>query len=198
MSSLHHLFLLGDPQTAVVMMSSLHHSFPPRRSSDSGSDDVIITSFFPPRRSSDSRALPKSARATLPIHSSSTKETISPYSSTSKEMQLLLDDHSAQVKAAQSCYFLPSESYRKFEDESFVYDQNISQSMHDLSSKPSSHKNTLVRIREDISRYSFDKLSPEVPTTSSRWNKFMTLCESEGEEGDEREGSKVNKTTHAQ
>ena len=148
-------------------------------------------SYGPPlHRSASDRGvhpypLPKSARATLPIRSTQTP-TVYPYSSISREMEVLLDDHSAQLKSAKSYNTLTFEKYTKLDGE-----QPHSQSLHDLSlgPPPHDHQESMAIIREDINRFS--RKDGDIPKASSKWSKFM--CESESEEEkEEGEGNGEN------
>ena len=115
-------------------------------------------------------------------------DTVYPYSSISREMEVLLDDHSAQLKSAKSYNTLTFEKYTRLDGE-----QPHSQSLHDLSvgPPPHDHKESMAIIREDINRFSRKDGDPSIPKASSKWSKFM--CESESEEEkEEGEGNGEN------
>lgn len=117
-----------------------------------------------------------------------------PYSSISREMEMLLDEHSLRLKGSKSFHALASEKYHKEDEDAFIYEEELSHSMQDISAsqQPStSHREQIAQIREDIGRFTASE-NPPIPATSSRWNKFM--CESESEE--EEESSKVSSSNH--
>lgn len=165
------------------------------------------------RSASDRVSHPLSSRTNL--HSSTPngiKEKVYPYSCVSQEMEGKLDDHTDKLTSSVSAFDFPlSDRYRKLDDDSFVYDSGDilspspthSPSVRKLitgtaSSSPSNHKDSMARIREDISRYKYHDppLRVEngtvghtgakvttIPKVSSKWTQFM--CEDESEEEDE-------------
>ena len=150
-----------------------------------------------------------------------------PYSCVSQEMEDKLDDHTDKLTNSRSTYDSPvSDRYRKLENDSFVYStgddlllgapSNLSGSAGNIMtgtspSSPSNHKDTMAKIREDISRYKCENPPPAkareegghgsggntteelprketaIPKVSSKWTQFMCEEDSEGEEGDNEE-----------
>ena len=138
------------------------------------------------------------------------KERVYPYSCLSQEMEDKLDDHSDKLSSSKSTYhdIPPSDRYRKLEDDSFVYStanllsgsppyamSSSGVTTGTSPSSPSNHKDSMARIREDISRYkcgnppeskgSTAKTRREtvIPKVSSKWTQFM--CEEDSEEDDD-------------
>ena len=138
-------------------------------------------------------------------------------------MEHKLDDHTDKLTGSRSIYGLPvSDRYRKLDDDSFVYSTgddllgtpaNLSASPGNMitgtsPSSPSNHKDSMARIREDISRYKCEnppqakareedhsgstdvqqvrKEETVIPKFSSKWTQFMCEEDSE-EEGDDEE-----------
>lgn len=145
------------------------------------------------------------------------KEKVCPYSIVSKEMENKMDDHEDKLLGSKSMSdFPPSDRYRKLEEDSFVYGTSTvncfeaasttsTSSLTTGTSPPSTtnHKDSMARIREDISRYKCQGLSVEekggeasstlaskdertIPKVSSKWSQFM--CEEDSEEEEEEEG----------
>lgn len=138
-------------------------------------------------------------------------------------MEDKLDDHTDKLTTSRSTYDIPvSDRYRKLEDDSFVYSTgddllgtpaNLSGSAGKVMtgtspSSPSNHKDSMAKIREDISRYKREnppqakaggengermeeppRNSKEtvIPKVSSKWTQFMCEEDSEEEEGDNEE-----------
>jgi hypothetical protein len=141
-------------------------------------------------------------------------------------MEDKLDDHTDKLTNSRSTYDSPvSDRYRKLEDDSFVYSTgdvatpaNLSGSPGNIMtgtspSSPSNHKDSMAKIREDISRYKCEnppqakaigddsghrgntkstteelsKKETVIPKVSSKWTQFMCEDDSEGEEGDNEE-----------
>ncbi len=140
-------------------------------------------------------------------------------------MEDKLDDHTDKLTNSRSTYDSPvSDRYRKLEDDSFVYSTgdvatsaNLSGSAGNIMtgtspSSPSNHKDSMAKIREDISRYKCEnppqakardegdhggntkstteelpKKETVIPKVSSKWTQFMCEDDSEGEEGDNEE-----------
>ena len=174
------------------------------------------------RSASDRGPHPLSSRTNLPSSStlSSSKEKVYPYSCVSQEMEDKLTN-------SRSTYDSPvSDRYRKLEDNSFVYSTgddllllgtpaNLSGSAGSIMtgtspSSPSNHKDSMAKIREDISRYKCEnppqtkakakgeegrgntteelpRKETVIPKVSSKWTQFMCEEDSDGEEGDNEE-----------
>ena len=171
------------------------------------------------RSASDRGPHPLSSCTNLPSSKlSSSKEKVYPYSCVSQEMEDKLDDHTDKLTSSRLTYDIPvPDRYRKLEDDSFVYSTgedllgtptNLSGSAGNIStgtspSSPSNHKDSMARIREDISRYKCEN-PPQtksggstigelpgkemvIPKVSSKWTQFMCEEDSEEEEGDNEE-----------
>ena len=140
-------------------------------------------------------------------------------------MEDKLDDHTDKLTNSRSTYDSPvSDRYRKLENDSFVYSTgddlllgtpaNLSGSAGNIMtgtspSSPSNHKDSMAKIREDISRYKREnppqakardegghggntteelpRKETAIPKVSSKWTQFMCEDDSEGEEGDNEE-----------
>lgn len=139
-------------------------------------------------------------------------------------MEDKLDDHTDKLTNSRSTYDSPiSDRYRKLEDDSFVYSTggdllgtpaSLSGSAGNVitgtsPSSPSNHKDSMAKIREDISRYKCEnpaqakgrdeegggstteelpRKETVIPKVSSKWTQFMCEEDSEGEEeGDNEE-----------
>lgn len=157
------------------------------------------------RSASDRGSHPLSSRTNLPSSTlDGSKEKVYPYSCVSQEMEDKLDDHTDKLTGAKSMYDLPqSDRYRKLEDDSFVYSTSddlsslltYSESACNITgTSPSSpsHKDSMAKIREDISRYEYQNLPKDkgvtveprketvIPKVSSKWTQFM--CEEDSED----------------
>ena len=165
------------------------------------------------RSASDRAPHPLSSRTNLPSSSQNgSKERVYPYSCVSQEMEGKLDDHTDKLTSSRSSFEFPhSDRYRKLDDDSFVYgvgdglstspSQSLSLPSNLLTgvspSSPSNHKDSMARIREDISRYKYegpplrdDRGAEEqtketsIPKVSSKWSQFMCEEESDDDEDD--------------
>ena len=165
---------------------------------------VYFVYMYKYRSASDRGPHPLISRTNLPLSAQQgSKEKVYPYSCVSQEMEDKLD-HLTDKLSSKSAFDLPlSDRYRKLENDSFVYgtetDDLSDPSMYssaNIGTSPSSssnHKDSMARIREDISRYKCDKppapggtgKETVIPKVSSKWTQFMCEEDSEGEEDDE-------------
>ena len=165
---------------------------------------TLCTCIHTYRSASDRGPHPLISRTNLPLSAQQgSKEKVYPYSCVSQEMEDKLD-HLTDKLSSKSAFDLPlSDRYRKLENDSFVYgtetDDLSDPSMYssaNIGTSPSSssnHKDSMARIREDISRYKCDKppapggtgKETVIPKVSSKWTQFMCEEDSEGEEDDE-------------
>ena len=126
-------------------------------------------------------------------------------------MEVKLDDHTDKLAISKSaCDTPPSDRYRKLEEDSFVYSatNDLSSSPTYLMSSsdvmtgtspssPSNHRDSMARIREDISRYKYHappksngsaakpRKETVIPKVSSKWTQFMCEEDSDDDEDDQ-------------
>lgn len=156
------------------------------------------------RSASDRGPHPLSSRTNLPQSSHhGSKDRVYPYSCVSQEMEDKLGDHTDRLTGSRPPLDLPTpDRYRKLDDDSFAEAAASSLLSNGVTlgtspSSPSNHKDSMAKIKEDISRYKCDAPAGEreaslvskedtvIPKVSSKWTQFMCEEESEGEEEDE-------------